>query len=157
MTPWTQRENNYFYNFKTSTRWLWYWPYRIKITCMPDLKKKLIASTIFSTNHFTLPSTIRAFEIPTKVKLDPNENRPYFDNLINAQWTRRHGIHRQNKQLNGLVSCCRIMLRLIKWHVYAHKMHQISGPLYVNWWQCCHKIFLPLEEISTQNGPPKMN
>ena len=106
------------------------------------LKKKLIASTIFSTNHFTLPSTIRPFEIPTKVKLDPNENRPYFDNLINAQSTKRHGIHRQNKQLNGLVSCCRIMLRLIKWHVYAHKMHQISGPLSVNWWQCCHKIFL---------------
>ena len=104
--------------------------------------KKLIVSTIFSTNHFTLPSTIRTFEIPTKVKLDPNENWSYFDNLINAQSTSRHGIHWQNKKLNGLVSCCRIMLRLIKWHVYAHKMHQISGPLYVNWWQCCHKIFL---------------
>ena len=58
----------------------------------------------------------RPLEIRTKVRLDPQKNRPDFYNLINAQPTRRQCI--QHKINNS------ILLPLIKLHICSHMMHQ---------------------------------
>ena len=69
-------------------------------------------------------------EILTKVRLDPQKNRPDFYNLINAQPTRRQCI--QHKINNS------ILLPLIKLHVCSHMMHQnfLSevGTRSTKWW-----------------------